>query len=130
MKKLALSVLLAMIGTSDFKQAHSGDESVKKPHYEEVKMKTAMGIESSAAYFDGKSSQVVIFVPGAVFNKESWFFLAEHLQQLNVASLSLDGKTQDDVLSSIKFLRVFTFRNKQIQYDLPVFFITTRCHDS
>jgi len=62
-----------------------------------------MGIEDSAAYFDGKSNQVVIFVSGAVINKESWILLAERLQQLNVASLSLDGKTKDDVLSSINF---------------------------
>ena len=108
MKKPALSILLgvfAMIGASIFEQAHSADESVNKPHYENVKIKTAMGIESSAAYFDAKSSQVVIFIPGAVFNKKSWFFLAERLQKLNVASLSLDGKTKDDVLSSINVLK-------------------------
>jgi pimeloyl-ACP methyl ester carboxylesterase len=64
-----------------------------------------MSIEDSTAYFDGKSNQVVILVPGAAFNKESWYFLAERLQKLNVASLSLDGKTQDDVLSSINFLK-------------------------
>jgi hypothetical protein len=108
MKRLSLLTLFglfAMIGISNFEQAHSADESVNKPHHQNVKIKTEMGIENSAAYFDGKSSQVVIFVPGAVFNKESWFFLAERLQQLNVASLSLDGKTPDDVLSSIKFLK-------------------------
>ena len=94
-----------MVGTSNFEQAHSADEPVSKSNYEIIKIKTEMGIESSAAYFDGKSSQVVIFVPGAVFNKESWFFLAERFQQLNVASLSLDGKTLHDVLSSIKVLK-------------------------
>jgi pimeloyl-ACP methyl ester carboxylesterase len=108
MKTLSLSILLgvfAMIGTSNFEPALSADAPVSKPNYEIIKIKTETGIESSAAYFDAKSSQAVVFVPGAVFNKESWFFLAERFQLLNVASLSLDGKTLYDVLSSIKFLK-------------------------
>jgi pimeloyl-ACP methyl ester carboxylesterase len=114
MKKLALSILLgvfAMIGISNVEQANSADEPVSKPHYKDIKIMTETGIENSAAYFEGNGSQVVIFVPGYVFNKESWFFLAERLQQLNVASLSLDGKTQDDVLSSIKILKDKGFTN-------------------
>ena len=108
MQKLILSILLGIfvvIGTSNFKQAHSAGESVNKPHYEIIKIKSETGNENLAAYFDGKSNQAVIFIPGAVFNKESWFFLAEHLQQMNIASLSLDGKTQDDVLAAINFLK-------------------------
>ena len=78
---------------------------MKGAKYEKVAIKLKAGIENGAAYFDCKSNQAAIFVPGAVFNKESWFFLAERLQHLGVASLSLDGKTQDDVLSSVKALK-------------------------
>ena len=99
-----------MIATSSFEHAHSSDESISKTNYDIIEIKTENGNESSAAYFDGKSGQVVIFVPGAAFNKESWFFLAERLQQLNVASLSLEGKTIYDVLSSIKFLEEKGFK--------------------
>ncbi len=43
-----------------------------------------------AAYFDGKSKQVVIFAHGGVFNKESWYFLAEKLKAKGISSLSID----------------------------------------
>jgi pimeloyl-ACP methyl ester carboxylesterase len=114
MKAFSLSILLgvfAVIATSTVDRAHSAEEPMSKPNYEIIEMKTEIGIENSAAYFDGKSDQVAIFVPGAVFNKESWFFLAERLQQLNVASLSLDGKTLYDVLSAIKVLKDKGFKN-------------------
>jgi hypothetical protein len=106
-----LSGVFVMITTSSFEQVHSSDESVSnKTNYDIIDIKTENGNESSAAYFDGKGDQVVIFVPGAVFNKESWFFLAERLQQLNVASLSLDGKTLYDVLLSIILLKEKGFK--------------------
>jgi dienelactone hydrolase len=113
MKEFLSSIVLgalAMIATSAFGQVHASDESIGKPNYDIVEITTEKGNESSAAYFDGKNGQVVIFVPRAVFNKESWFFLAERLQKMNVASLSLDGKTPDDVLSSIKFLKEKGFK--------------------
>ena len=113
MKKILLSILLGvfvMIAASSFEHAHSNDESISKINYDIIKIKPESGNQNSAAYFDGKSGQVVIFVPGAVFNKESWFYLAERLQHLNIASLSLDGKTLYDVLSSIKVLKEKGFK--------------------
>jgi len=74
-------------------------------NFEIVKIKTESGSESSAAYFKGTNGQVTIFVPGAVFDKESWFFLAERLQKKQLASLSLDGKTPAVVLAAIKYLQ-------------------------
>ena len=108
MKKFSSSILLgvfAMIAISGFGQAHASDESMSKSDYSIVKIKTEQGNVSSAAYFGGSNGQVVIFVPGAVYNKESWFFLAERLQKMNVASLPLDGKTPDVVLSAIDYLK-------------------------
>ena len=108
MKMILSSTLLgvfAMTAISGFGQAQASDDSISKPDHSIVAIKTEKGSESSAAYFDGKNGQVVIFVPGAVFNKESWFFLAERLQKMNVASLSLDGKTPDIVLSAIDYLK-------------------------
>jgi len=106
MKKFTLSLgLFFIIATSNFTQVHAADKPMRHSNFEIIKIKTEMGGESSSAYFDGKSDKVVIFVPGAIFNKESWFFLAERLQQLNVASLSLDGKRKEDVLSAVKFLK-------------------------
>ena len=108
MKNIALSILLGVIlviGISNCKKEIPDDKAMNKAHYEIIKIKTKMGHGDSAAFFKGNGSQVVIFVPGLAFNKESWFFLAKRLQQLNVASLSLDGNGTADVLSSINFLK-------------------------
>jgi hypothetical protein len=113
MKKLSLSILFGvspMVVTPTFVHAHSNDESVKETHYDTIEIATENGNHNSAAFFDGKGGQGVIFVPGAVFNKESWFHLAERLQHLNIASLSLDGKTLYDVLSSIKVMKEKGFK--------------------
>ena len=106
MKKFSLSILLGvfvMIAALSFEPAHSSDESISKINYDIIEIKPESGNRNSAAYFDGKSGQVVIFVPGAVFNKES-------LQHLNIASLSLDGKTLYDVLSSIEVMKEEGFK--------------------
>ncbi len=107
MKNLTLLLvgLFAMMGILNFGQAHSAEDPVGKPHYKIINIKSEHGRESLAACFDVKGSQAVIFVPGRVFNKESWFFLAERLQQLHVTSLSLDGKEEEDVLSAIGVMK-------------------------
>lgn len=43
-----------------------------------------------AAYFDAGADKVVIFAHGAVFNKESWYFLAEKFKSIGISSLSID----------------------------------------
>ena len=59
---------------------------------------------------------VVIFAHGAIFNKESWYFLAEKLQQKGIASLSIDfsgyGKSKagtgglpNDILGAVAYLK-------------------------
>lgn len=103
MKAFLSSIVLgvfAMMATLGFGLLHASDAK-----YDIVKIKTENGIESTAAYFNRGNGQAVVFVPGAVFDKESWFFLAERLQKKNVASLSLDGKTPDVVLAAIKYLK-------------------------
>lgn len=102
--KVSLSSLVlgvfAVAAMSGFGLLHASDAS-----YDVVKIKTESGSESSAAYFKGTNGQAAIFVPGAVFDKESWFFLAERLQKKHVASLSLDGKTPSVVLAAINYLK-------------------------
>ncbi len=108
MKQLSLLLLVgvfAMIGTSVSSQASSPKESVMKSNHENITIMTAMGRDNSATFFATDGDRAVIFVPGRIFGKESWFFLAERFQQLHVASLSLDGKTKDDVFASIKTMK-------------------------
>jgi len=92
-----------MVTVLGFKPAYSAEIPTNHSRFEAVKIKK--GTERAAAYFDGKSTKAVVFVPGAIFNKESWFFLAKRLQQLNIASLSLDGKGEEEVLSAVRFLK-------------------------
>jgi esterase/lipase len=68
-------------------------------------IKTKYGDESDAAFFYRKSKQAVVFVPGFYYSKEDWYFLAERFQQLEIASLSLNGKSALDVLGAIDFLK-------------------------
>ncbi|MBU1586206.1 MAG: hypothetical protein KKE44_26110, partial [Proteobacteria bacterium] len=113
MKNIILSVLIvtfAIIVTFSLGIANSGTEPEFKPHFKNIPIKTEMGNESLASYFDVKGSQVVIFVPGKIFDKESWYLLTERLQQLKVASLSLDGKTKDVVLTSINVMKEMGYK--------------------
>jgi pimeloyl-ACP methyl ester carboxylesterase len=76
-----------------------------------------------ASLFVGKKDLVVIFAHGAVFNKESWYFLAEKLQAKGVASLSIDfrgygnsktGTTSNmalDILGAIDYLKDQGYKN-------------------
>jgi len=63
---------------------------------------------SDAAYFkgeSGKEKQAIIFVPGFIFNKESWFSLAKKMQQKGVSSLSINAKNVAAVKASILYLK-------------------------
>jgi len=72
----------------------------KQMRYEEITLKG-----SDAAFFQGNKEQAVIFVPGYVFNKESWYFITERLQQKNISSLALDGKSPSAIITALAFLK-------------------------
>ncbi len=55
-----------------------------------IKYNTRDGGTIEGAYFKGGDDLAVIFAHGAVFNKESWYFLNRRLQQQKVSSLSID----------------------------------------
>jgi esterase/lipase len=71
-----------------------------------------------ASFFKGTDRNLaVIFAHGAIFNKESWYFLAEKLQSKGIASLSIDfrgygnskkgttNKKSLDILGAIDYLK-------------------------
>ena len=60
---------------------------------------------TEAAFFPANSEQAVIFAPGAMFSKESWYFLAERFQQLGISSLALDSGSTADLLNAIAYLK-------------------------
>ena len=75
------------------------------------------GAKIEAALFDAGMEKAVIFAHGAIFNKESWYFLAGKFQKQGVSSLSIDlrgygNSTADnlnqkyfDILGAIQFLK-------------------------
>jgi len=77
-----------------------------------------------ASFFKGTDRNLaVIFAHGAIFNKESWYFLAEKLQDKGIASLSIDfrgygnskkgttNKRSLDILGAVDYLKSKGFNN-------------------
>lgn len=60
---------------------------------------------SDAAFFDAKSKSAVVFVPGFIFNKESWYFLAKKLKKSGISSISLNSKSVVSINEAINFLK-------------------------
>ncbi len=70
-----------------------------------------------ASYFDAGAEKAVIFAHGAIFNKESWYFLAEKLQEIGISSLCIDfrgygnstatnlSNKKLDIIGAITFLK-------------------------
>jgi alpha-beta hydrolase superfamily lysophospholipase len=82
-----------------------------------VQFGTDDGGRIEASFFKAGKDKAVIFTHGAVFNKESWYFLAEMFQQKGVSALSIDfrgygnsmggssAKKMYDVLAAISYLK-------------------------
>ncbi len=79
-----------------------------------------------AALFKASDTQAVIFAHGAIFDKESWYFLAENFQHEGISALALDfrgygnsvagSSTQKkyDVLAAITYLNEHGFTDISI----------------
>jgi pimeloyl-ACP methyl ester carboxylesterase len=91
--------------------------AMNKADFELVKYTTEDGGSIEAAFFKASATKAVIFAHGAVFDKESWYFLAEKFQEQNVAGLAIDfrgygkskagstGKKMYDILGAISYLQ-------------------------
>ncbi|MCF6182606.1 alpha/beta fold hydrolase [Lutibacter sp.] len=76
-----------------------------------------------ASFFKESKDLVVIFAHGAIFNKESWYSIAEKLQKKQISSLSIDfrgygnskkGNTDKrslDILGAVDFLKGKGYHN-------------------
>ncbi|WP_456460764.1 alpha/beta hydrolase [Lutibacter sp.] len=90
---------------------------VDTTHFKLVNYVTEDGGSIEASFFKASNKLVVIFAHGAVFNKESWYFIAEKLQKKGISSLSIDfrgygnskkgstNKRSLDILGAIHFLK-------------------------
>ncbi len=76
-----------------------------------------------ASLFESGKDMAVIFAHGAIFNKESWYFMAEKLQSNGVTALSIDfrgygnskkGSSDNmalDILGAIEYLKKQGFKS-------------------
>jgi len=88
-----------------------------KEDFKIINFKTEDGGSIEASLFEGGKELAVIFSHGAIFNKESWYFLCENLQTKGVTSLSLDlrgygnskkGSSNNkafDILGAVEYLK-------------------------
>ena len=94
-----------------------GSPMVVAQPYELVNFDTEDGGKIEASLFKASNSKVVVFAHGAIFDKESWYFLAEAFQRKGVSALPIDfrgygnstsgstTKKMYDVLAAISYLR-------------------------
>ena len=59
---------------------------------------------SDAAYFPATGKRAVVWVPGYIFSKESWFEMAKSLQADGVASMAISGNSVKNVRSALQQL--------------------------
>ena len=74
-------------------------------NYNVISVDIGDGQKADASFFNSSSKKATIFVPGKIFDKSSWHFLAQKLQKENIASLCLDGKYPAYVTKSIEILK-------------------------
>ena len=91
--------------------------------YQKVTFKTEDGAVIEGAFFKGIKTRAVVFAHGAIFNKESWYPLAERLQKQGVASIAVDfrgygnskpGKSRElyyDILGAVDYLERKGFKH-------------------
>lgn len=94
--------------------------------FELVHFSTEDGGEIEASLFKSEGKQIVIFAHGAIFNKESWYFLAEKFQQEGVSALPIDfrgygnskagssSQKYKDIIGAISFAKEQGFTNISI----------------
>ena len=93
------------------------DTEIESKASDLITFTTEDGGTIEASLFEGGKDMAVVFAHGAIFNKESWYFLCERLQSKEVTSLSIDfrgygnskkGSTNNmalDVLGAIAYLK-------------------------
>ena len=82
-----------------------------------VSFTTEDGADIEGAFFKAGNKKAVVLAHGAVFNKESWYPLAEKLQQQGITALPIDfrgygksrggstGKKLYDIIGAVNYLR-------------------------
>jgi pimeloyl-ACP methyl ester carboxylesterase len=74
--------------------------------FEEIKTDSGSDLYvSDAAFYKVQGKRAIVFVPGYIFNKESWLFLAKEFKKQGVASIAINGKTSAMVIAAVEELK-------------------------
>ena len=98
----------AAIGSTGVSAVRSAENAAT---HEEIRLKLEDGTEHEVSFFHGGKKQAVIFLHQSSATRASWYFMAERLQRLGIASLSLESSTPQAALSAVDFLKKQEFRN-------------------
>jgi len=85
MKTLSSVILITMISLSCMES-----ELPAQGEYKMTTYTTEDGGQIEATLFEASAEKAIIYAHGAVFNKESWYFLAERFQRVGITSLCID----------------------------------------
>jgi len=88
--------------------ALSAPNDKSNPDFIEVTLRQGAA-STDGAFFAGSSKKAVIMVPGAKYNKESWYFLARHFQTIEISSLALDSG--GELPEAIRFIQQKGFKH-------------------
>lgn len=112
MKKISIAILLVSITLGCMKT-----ELPAQGEHKIVAYSTDDGGHIEAALFPANDEKIIIYAHGAVFNKESWYFLARQFQKVGVSSLCIDfrgygnstapnlNQKYHDILGAIDYLK-------------------------
>ena len=112
MKKLSFIFLIIAAALSSMKS-----ELTAQGNYTIVSFSTEDEGVIEASLFDASVDKAIIYAHGAVFNKESWYFLAEKFQRAGITSFCIDfrgygnsnasnlNQKYYDILGAIEYLK-------------------------
>ncbi len=112
MRKISIAILLVSITLGCMKT-----ELPAQGEHKIVTFPTEDGGQIEAAIFEASTEKVIIYAHGAVFNKESWYVLAEKFQRVGITSLCMDfrgygnstapnlNQKYHDILGAIDYLK-------------------------
>lgn len=78
-------------------------ETAAKPEIIETGLASDLYM-SDAIYYPANGTRAVVWVPGYIFNKESWGKMAKVLQKRDVASIAISGKVEKNIRQAIREL--------------------------
>ena len=99
-----LNIVLIFIFSIVWTQSLYAKQIDSSPNFQEIEISPKVGLPFKATIFPADSKRIAVFVPGSAFKKESWYELAEKLQQKGIAAISLDARSYSSIKNTLMYL--------------------------